>query len=118
MNVHTIRVCNRQILFSDRKIVANGQNSDYITLKLDDEWEGRRVLIVLGSGYDSLVCEYKGDPVPFPNALLQTPGNVPVSIVGYFTAEDGTESRIVTAQSEKSFEIIESGALPAQGQVI
>jgi len=114
---HTVRVVNREIRISNRKLIANNQNSDFIKLVLDDEWDGKTVLIVLGTGYDSLVCEYEGDPVPFPDTLLESTGSIPISIVGYSAPDSGENSRIITAKSDKDFEVQESGELPRESEV-
>lgn len=115
MITHTVRVIDREILISNPKIIANCENSDLIELDLDDEWDGRNILIVLGTGYDSLVCEYDGDPVIFPNKLLTESQTVPISIVGYLDASNTTEnSRIITAETDKKFEVVNSGSLPSK----
>ena len=115
MVTHKVRVVNRNIYISNRYVVAQGISSDQIELELDDEWTGRRVFVVLGSGYDSLVNEYTGEPITFPEILIATPGaKIPISIVGFLprSEENPKTSRIVTAKSDKMFETVESGDIP------
>ena len=47
---HLVRVRCRNILISDRYIVANNINTDTIELDLDDEWSGFTPVVVLGTG--------------------------------------------------------------------
>lgn len=109
---HLIRVRCRNILISDRYIVANNINTDTIELDLDDEWRGFTPVVVLGTGESAFMQEYSGTPILFPEELLKTTGEIPVTIVGY--GEDANEL-LVTAKTRKSFFVIESGFVPANG---
>lgn len=109
---HLIRVKRRNILISDRYIVANNINTDTIELDLDDEWRGFTPVVVLGTGESAVLQEYSGTPILFPGELLKTPGEIPITIVGY--SED-VDELLVTAKSRKSFLVIESGFVPANG---
>lgn len=107
---HLIRVRCRNILISDRYIVANNINTDTIELDLDDEWRGFTPVVVLGTGESAFMQEYSGTPILFPEELLKTTGEIPITIVGY--SED--DELLVTAKSRKSFFVIESGFVPAK----
>lgn len=109
---HLVRVRCRNILISDRYIVANNINTDTIELDLDDEWRGFTPVVVLGTGESAFMQEYSGTPILFPEELLKTTGEIPITIVGY--GEDADEL-LVTAKSRKSFFVKESGFVPANG---
>lgn len=111
---HLIRVRRRNILISDRYIVANNINTDTIELDLDDEWRGFTPVVVLGTGESAVLQEYSGTPILFPGELLKTTGELPITIVGY--SEEDDDELLVTAKSRKSFFVIESGFVPADGE--
>ena len=110
---HLIRVRRRNILISDRYIVANNINTDTIELDLDDEWRGFTPVVVLGTGESAVLQEYSGTPILFPGELLKTTGEIPITIVGYSEDDDDL---LVTAKSKKSFFVIESGFVPENGE--
>ena len=110
---HLIRVRHRNILISDRYIVANNINTDTIELDLDDEWRGFTPVVVLGTGESAVLQEYSGTPILFPGELLKTTGEIPITIVGY--SEDN-DDLLVRAKSKKSFFVIESGFVPENGE--
>ena len=111
---HLVRVRCRNILISDRYIVANNINTDTIELDLDDEWRGFTPVVVLGTGESAFMQEYSGTPILFPEELLKTTGEIPITIVGY--SEEDDDELLVTAKSRKSFFVIESGFVPADGE--
>ena len=120
---HLVRVRCRNILISDRYIVANNINTDTIELDLDDEWSGFTPVVVLGTGESAVLQEYSGTPILFPEELLKTTGEVPITIVGYrkeipttiVDYREHADELLVTAKSRKSFFVIESGFVPAKG---
>lgn len=107
---HLVRVRCRNILISDRYIVANNINTDTIELDLDDEWRGFTPVVVLGTGESAFLQEYSGTPILFPGELLKTTGELPITIVGY---RDDVDDLLITAKSRKNFFVIESGFVPA-----
>lgn len=108
---HLVRVRCRDILISDRYIVANNINTDTIELDLDDEWRGFTPVVVLGTGESAFMQEYSGTPILFPKELLKTTGELPITIVGY---RENVDKILVTAKSRKSFLVVESGFVPAK----
>lgn len=107
---HLVRVRCRNILISDRYIVANNINTDTIELDLDDEWSGFTPVVVLGTGESAFLQEYSGTPILFPGELLKTTGELPITIVGY---REDVDDLLITAKSRKNFFVIESGFVPA-----
>lgn len=107
---HLVRVRCRNILISDRYIVANNINTDTIELDLDDEWRGFTPVVVLGTGESAFLQEYSGTPILFPGELLKTTGELPITIVGY---REDVDDLLITAKSRKNFFVIESGFVPA-----
>lgn len=107
---HLVRVRCRNILISDRYIVANNINTDTIELDLDDEWRGFTPVVVLGTGESAFLQEYSGTPILFPGELLKTTGELPITIVGY---REDVDDLLITAKSRKNFFVIESGFIPA-----
>lgn len=107
---HLVRVRCRNILISDRYIVANNINTDTIELDLDDEWSGFTPVVVLGTGESAFLQEYSGTPILFPGELLKTTGELPITIVGY---REDVDDLLITAKSRKNFFVIESGFIPA-----
>lgn len=107
---HLVRVRCRNILISDRYIVANNINTDTIELDLDDEWRGFTPVVVLGTGESAFMQEYSGTPILFPGELLKTTGELPITIVGY---REDVDELLITAKSRKNFFVIESGFVPA-----
>lgn len=107
---HLVRVRCRNILISDRYIVANNINTDTIELDLDDEWRGFTPVVVLGTGESAVLQEYSGTPILFPGELLKTTGELPITIVGY---REDVDDLLITAKSRKNFFVIESGFIPA-----
>lgn len=107
---HLVRVRCRNILISDRYIVANNINTDTIELDLDDEWRGFTPVVVLGTGESAFLQEYSGTPILFPGELLKTTGELPITIVGY---RKNGDKLLITAKSRKNFFVIESGFVPA-----
>lgn len=107
---HLVRVRCRNILISDRYIVANNINTDTIELDLDDEWRGFTPVVVLGTGESAFLKEYSGTPILFPGELLKTTGELPITIVGY---REDVDDLLITAKSRKNFFVIESGFVPA-----
>lgn len=107
---HLVRVRCRNILISDRYIVANNINTDTIELDLDDEWRGFTPVVVLGTGESAFLQEYSGTPIVFPGELLKTTGELPITIVGY---REDVDDLLITAKSRKKFFVIESGFVPS-----
>lgn len=104
---HTLRVDCRKISCYCPNIVANGQDADTITLDLDDEWSDlEKIVLVLGERNHAVKTVWTGEAVYVPSQLLDVPGYLPVSIVGY--GADGLP-RVTTARADSLLRVIPSG---------
>lgn len=103
---HVIQVCNRRLRALGPTVVANGIEADTIELSLDSEWDGLSVVLVLGDSANPVKLSWCGEPVNIPSQLLDAPGFLPVSVVGY----DGTK-RVTTAAANRLLRVIPSGVV-------
>lgn len=106
MTTHVLMVRNRQITTCEPTIVANGIGADLIELDLDGEWDGLKVVVVLGECSNPVKVSWEGDPITIPSQLTDQPGWLPVSVVGY----EG-ERRVTTAEAPRMLCVIPSGCV-------
>lgn len=103
---HVIKVVDRRITVDDRLIIANGINTDTITLELDSEWGGMRVYVILGTGKTMFRTEWRYIPLTIPAELLKRPGYIPVSVIGV-----SSEKRLTTRGAYKALRVVASGTV-------
>lgn len=104
---HELRVDCRRITCRNPRIVANGQEADTITLDLDNEWSGlEKIVLVLGERNRAVKTVWTGEAVYVPSQLLDVPGYLPASVVGY--GADGLP-RVTTARADSLLRVVPSG---------
>lgn len=104
---HELRVDCRRITCRNPRIVANGQEADTLTLDLDNEWgELDKIVLVLGERNRAVKTVWTGEAVYVPSQLLDVPGYLPVSVVGY--GADGLP-RVTTASADSLLRVVPSG---------
>lgn len=116
MRNHVVVVRDREIWIPNCEVVA-GSVGDTIDLRLDSEWEGLDVTVIVGSGDDADACDWDGKPIEFPDSV-SSPGWLPISVVGM--SPDGGV-RVVTKACQpilgRSFAVVESGETGGGGIV-
>lgn len=103
---HVLTVRKRQITTCEPTIVANGIMSDSIELSLDSDWDGLKVVVILGECSNPVKVSWEGNPITIPSQLTDQPGWLPVSVVGY----EG-ERRVTTAEAPRMLRVIPSGCV-------
>lgn len=103
-------VRNRQIATCEPTIVANGIMADLIELDLDGEWDGLTPVLYLGPTGSAYRVRYDG-PTAIPAELLQEPGWLPVSVVGY---DESGETRVTTGLADRLLAVVPSGAFDGE----
>lgn len=104
MKNHVIKVVNRKITVDDYRIIANGINTDTITLDLDSEWDGLQVYVLLGPKGTCFRSKWSNMPLTIPDKLLEKTGFIPVSIVGVSPLR-----RVTTRSADRALRVVASG---------
>ena len=106
MTDHVVRVRGRMLSVCGDGVVANGIQADRIVLDLDGEWDGLTPVLYLGPTGSAYRVRYDG-PTAIPADLLQEPGWLPVSVVGY---DASGETRVTTGIADRLLAVVPSGA--------
>ena len=108
---HIIRVKARKVSAVNPVFVADSDNTDTLTVELDDEWNDCDSVLTLGSGSSSQDIDIDGEPIEVPADIL-VPGWLPVYIEGT-TPDGGTVS---TMKCDRLLKVLESGRPKAGGE--
>lgn len=107
---HKLVVSNRRISCENPTILANGVNSDSISLEFDEEWNDFNVAIILGKPGHAVSARYEGKPLSIPPQFLSKTGYIPVSIVG-----QNETQRITTYACPTLLYVVRSGVVNTGG---
>ena len=106
---HTVRIVAREIRVPhNERIVSKNVGADAIDLTFDDEWrECTSKVAVFKNGADEFRAAVSGDLVQIPWEVLDHPGELHLSLVGYV----GEKKRIVTEKMTRPFKVLAAGSL-------
>lgn len=111
MTHHVIKVRDRRLTVCGGATVAGGINADTLSLDLDAEWEDLTPVLYIGPCDDPWRVEVDdGGSVTVPAKLLEEPGWLPLSVVGY--GSDGSV-RVTTAAATHALRVDPSGCYDA-----
>ena len=105
-NVIPITVTDRQVKLdaSHLKPVQGNISHDYISIKLDEEWEGLTYVVVFKNTSSGEVIETEWDgtsDIEIPWEIIQSTGNIEITVVGSDTGVD----RLITQAVESGHSI-------------
>lgn len=103
MVIHTVSVRNRVLDINPKSAVQYNVNNDLLALDLDDEWQGKEVYIIFGSGGKAIAYRWDGvECVPVPPQVMDVAGYHEVTILGVSKEDD---TRLVTEKSPRAFKV-------------
>ena len=106
MLIHHAKVSGRKIAVEPRRVVQHGVNADAVSLELDGEWGALdRVTLVFSALGESAAVPFSGDPVPIPFELMESVGDIGLTVVG----RSGADTRVVTERMAMPLRVVPSG---------